>query len=107
MSYALDLLNKTRQMGVTINAKADKLQISAPMGVVTPILKNELAANKAQLLRLLSSDHQPRRPSVYELVVDGKTFTVIDGLSNSLEAFTKSVKSRFGSDRVKSIIKKE
>ena len=106
MNAALDLLNRARLLGVTINAKAGKLKISAPKGAVTPKLKSELAANKSQILALLLARTQTAPPMVYEVIVDGKTLTVIDPAAESLDAFTKSVKARFGSKRVDSITQK-
>jgi len=106
MSSAIDLLNKTALLGIKITASSGKLQVVAPKGVVTPKLKEELTANKCQILAFLSPDKKTNSPAVYDLVVDGKSFTVIDPQSESLEVFSKSVKNRFGGGRVESIVRR-
>jgi hypothetical protein len=53
---AADLLDKYRRKGVEINASGDRLGYKAPVRVLTPADKAELAAHKPELLRLLTAD---------------------------------------------------
>jgi len=46
--------------GVHITARGDKLHIEAPIGTVTPALRERLAENKPALLRLLQSNSEMR-----------------------------------------------
>ena len=106
MNSAQDLLQKTAELGISITARSGKLKVIAPKGVVTAKLKTELAENKSQIIRLLAPQRQTTSVSVYEVVVDGRSVTVIDPLSEPFEVFAKSVKGRFGSGRVEQIKQK-
>ena len=57
---ARNLLTLLREKGVQIRTSgADRLVIDAPKGTITPQLREELAANKADLLRILQTEVAP------------------------------------------------
>jgi len=47
------------QSGVILEANGDRLRYRAPAGALTPELKRELVAHKAELLAMLQSETQP------------------------------------------------
>ena len=49
----VEFLSHLRTLNVAISANGDKLRLSAPPGAITPELKSELAARKAEILKLL------------------------------------------------------
>ena len=54
---ARNLLTLLREKGVEIRTSgADRIVIDAPKGTITPQLRDELAANKADLLRILHTE---------------------------------------------------
>ncbi len=56
---ALDLLNRLKRLGVGVSAEADRLKIRAPEGALTPQIRDEIAARKPELLRLLTAQRGP------------------------------------------------
>jgi hypothetical protein len=50
-----ELLVQLREKGVEIKSNGDRLLIDAPKGAITPDLRDALAANKAELLRILNT----------------------------------------------------
>ena len=57
---ARNLLTLLREKGVEIRTSgADRIVIDAPKGTITPQLREELAANKADLLRILQTEVAP------------------------------------------------
>lgn len=62
---ARSLLSLLREKGVEVKTSgADRLVIDAPKGAITPELRSELAANKADLLRILQSEQPSARTSI-------------------------------------------
>jgi TubC N-terminal docking domain len=60
---ARSLLSLLREKGVEVKTSGnDRLVIDAPKGTITPELRSELAANKADLLRILQSE-PPNEPA--------------------------------------------
>lgn len=62
----LELLSRLRSLGVELRADSDRLRVSAPKGVLTPVLRAELTDNKEEILAFLraasvaSSSNPPR-----------------------------------------------
>ncbi len=56
MSNLLELVNELRGNGVHLAVDGDKLQYRAPKGVLTDELKQRLANQKAEIIRLLQSE---------------------------------------------------
>ncbi len=50
----LELLTRLRKEGITLAAEGGQLRLKAPPGVLTTELRNELIANKAEILSLLN-----------------------------------------------------
>jgi hypothetical protein len=50
-----ELLVQLREKGVEIKSNGDRLVIDAPKGAITPDLRDALAANKAELLKILNT----------------------------------------------------
>src|SRR5215470_295158 len=50
-----ELLVQLREKGVEVRSNGDRLIIDAPKGAITPDLRDALAANKAELLRILNT----------------------------------------------------
>ena len=50
---ASQLLSHLRELGVEVTRQGDRLRFNGPVGAVTPALRAELAARKAELLRFL------------------------------------------------------
>src|SRR5881409_1011096 len=70
-----NLLTLLREQGVEIRTSGDnRLVIDAPKGTITPQLREELAANKADLLRILHSE-QLAHPSAPERAVETAQFS--------------------------------
>lgn len=49
------LLNQVRRAGVSVSAQGDRLLVTAPTGVVTSAMRQELIAVKPELLELLTA----------------------------------------------------
>lgn len=58
---ASELVNSLSQQGVRIWVEAEKLNIRSPKGVVTPELRDEIAAHKTEILTFLKQDERPQR----------------------------------------------
>ena len=58
----VEFLLQLRRLNVTLSADGDRLRCSAPTGVMTPDLHNELAARKVELLSFLKGTSQATRP---------------------------------------------
>ena len=56
----LDLLTDLRARGVLLTVRGDRLAYDAPVGVVTPDLRELLKAHKAALLAILVDSSPPR-----------------------------------------------
>ena len=50
-----ELLVQLREKGVEIKSNGDRLLIDAPKGAITPDLRDALAANKAEILKILNT----------------------------------------------------
>ncbi len=48
-----ELLTETRRAGIVVRSEGGCLQVDAPIGVLTPPLRRELAVRKAELLDVL------------------------------------------------------
>lgn len=53
MNPAGELINELRRRGATLTPNGDKLRITAPRGVITPQLRDQIAQHKPALMRLL------------------------------------------------------
>jgi tubulysin polyketide synthase-like protein len=51
-----DLLSDLQARGIRLQANGDRLRVEAPTGVLTPKVRETLAARKAELLQLLAPD---------------------------------------------------
>src|SRR5689334_20545130 len=58
-----ELLVQLREKGVEIKSNGDRLIIDAPKGAITPDLRDALAANKAELLKILNAPLPVEKPS--------------------------------------------
>lgn len=58
----LDLMARLRSAGVRVTAADGKLRVQAAKGTLTPELQQELAANKADILALLTPDSSAQPP---------------------------------------------
>ena len=71
----VEFLLQLRGLNVTLSADGDRLRCSAPRGVMTPDLHNELAARKAEILRFLkeaSLATRPQPPAIARIPRDGE-----------------------------------
>ena len=57
-----ELLVQLREKGVEIKSNGDRLVIDAPKGAITPDVRDALAANKAELLKILNTPPPTERP---------------------------------------------
>ena len=55
-----ELIADLQRRGVHLSARGDRVCIDAPAGVITPNTRNVLAAQKAELLRLLTGERRER-----------------------------------------------
>lgn len=53
---ALEILTDLRRAGVTVSIVGDKLRLKAPEGVLTEELKQRLAIQKAEIIKLLQAE---------------------------------------------------
>src|SRR6478672_9344259 len=58
-----ELLVQLREKGVEIKSNGDRLVIDAPKGAITPDVRDALAANKAELLRILNTPRPVEKPA--------------------------------------------
>src|SRR5262249_5029884 len=58
-----ELLVQLREKGVEIKSNGDRLVIDAPKGAITPDMRDALAANKAELLKILNAPPPVEKPS--------------------------------------------
>src|SRR6476659_5767811 len=58
-----ELLVQLREKGVEIKSNGDRLLIDAPKGAITPDVRDALAANKAELLKILNTPPPVERPA--------------------------------------------
>src|SRR5208283_4086935 len=71
----VEFLLQMDRLNVTLSADGDRLRCSAPSGVITPDLQNELAARKAEILRFLkeaSLASRPQPPAIERIPRDGE-----------------------------------
>jgi amino acid adenylation domain-containing protein len=53
---ATELLSKLRSLNVSLSADGERLRLNAPPGVITPEVRDELVARKAELLKILQQE---------------------------------------------------
>src|SRR5215510_9733069 len=58
-----ELLVQLREKGVELKSNGDRLIIDAPKGAITPDLRDALAANKAELLKILNAPFPVEKPT--------------------------------------------
>jgi hypothetical protein len=87
-----DLLNELTHRGVILEPIGDRLRYKAPVGVLTPELKQALAAQKAALVQLLTGEGlvlaAPKLPDdsafialkVWSTILDAAIWVVADDL---------------------------
>jgi len=56
---ALEILTDLRRAGALVTIAGDKLRLEAPRGVLTDELKQRLATQKAEIIRLLQAETCP------------------------------------------------
>src|SRR5262245_11892444 len=56
MTSANELLHELRRRGATLTPNGDKLRITAPRGVITPHLLDQINRHKPALLQLLNTN---------------------------------------------------
>jgi DNA-binding transcriptional regulator LsrR (DeoR family) len=56
---ALEILSDLRRAGAIVTVAGDKLRFEAPPGVLTDELKQRLATQKAEIIRLLQAETRP------------------------------------------------
>lgn len=59
MTKLIALLSDLRSRGVVLSVEGDRLKCSAPKGVMTPEIRQELAAHKQEIFKLLREPSQP------------------------------------------------
>ena len=70
----VEFFSKLRALNVTLSVQGDLLRFNAPAGVMTPELRNELAAHKAELIKLLKDaplEAQPQSQVIPRIARDG------------------------------------
>jgi hypothetical protein len=55
---AAQMISELQRRGVHLSARGGRVCVDAPAGVITPNMRNVLAAQKAELLQLLAGDRQ-------------------------------------------------
>src|SRR5215510_3765263 len=58
-----ELLVQLREKGVELKSNGDRLVIDAPKGAITPDMRDALAANKAELLKILNTPPPIEKPA--------------------------------------------
>lgn len=53
---ALALMRDLQAAGVVLEARADRLHVDAPTGLITPAIRDSLASHKTKLIAMLASD---------------------------------------------------
>jgi hypothetical protein len=56
MTAAANLLQSLRERGIQLRKRGDKIRITAPQGSITPETRQQLAALKPEILRLLDAE---------------------------------------------------
>lgn len=103
MSAARELLLELQLLGVSLTAGGDRLRVKAPPGVVTVALRERLAAQKAELLRLLEpgeATEPARPPHVWRASIDGKVAWIIDTEHTDRTEQARRLGLKFGPHRV-------
>ena len=70
----VEFISKLRALNVVLSVHEDRLSINAPAGVITPELRSELAARKAELVNLLQESpiESPQSQAIPSVSRDGK-----------------------------------
>ena len=99
MSIARDLLAELKSLGVEVTPNGDKLKVKAPVGIITPTLRDRLTEAKPELLRLLAANERAF-PHVWRFTIDGKPITAIDYERRTYAEMLADMQSKFGAERV-------
>lgn len=101
MSAARNLLAELQTLGVEITPNGDRLHIKAPVGIITPAIRETLASHKADILNLLAANNPaPRYPYVWIATVDGRRVWIIDHDHTAHSEQLRSLCVKFGPARV-------
>jgi len=101
MSAARNLLAELQTKGVEITPSGDRLRIKAPVGIITPELRDRLAAAKPDLLQLLTDElPAPRYPHVWIATIDRKRIWIIDHDRTDHTEQLRRLHLKFGPTRV-------
>lgn len=73
---AAELLKQVTALDIRLRTDGGKLLIDAPIGAVTPELKEMLSAKKPELIRLLSSKHNDEILPVFSKILDEVVYFV-------------------------------
>jgi hypothetical protein len=104
MNAARELLTELQSLGVVITPSGDKLRIKAPIGVITPALRETLTSRKGELLQLLTTNKRAL-PHVWQFIVDGKRVWGIDAERLSESDYLDLLHGKFGAARVKALVR--
>ena len=84
-------LAELRRAGITLRANGDRLTVEAPVGLVTPRLREELARRKTELLSTLEDLVEPRIDPLDKEVIRDVAKLLAAGYRRYLNRSTVSV----------------
>lgn len=63
---AIQLIDNLQSLGVALIPNGERLQLSAPLGVITPELRDQVAANKTYIMAVLANSLEQK--AINELI---------------------------------------